>query len=95
MPSKRTKKSERKQWWTVAHFSREGQPVPGLGNFAQRYNTERVLLEDLSYGMKNFHGPRGVYAAMAWQGQVPEREAMNTKAPKFTVYENGSVHVHT
>jgi hypothetical protein len=94
MPSKRTKKSELKQWWTVAHFTREGAPaLPG--DFVQRYQSERVLLEDLTYGMKNFYGPRGLYAAMAWQGQVTKHEALNTKAPKFTVYEDGSVHVHT
>ena len=95
MPAKKPKKSERKQWWTVAHFTREGALAPLNGDFAQRYNSERVLLEDLAHGMKHFYGPRGVYAAMAWQGQVPQYDAMNNKAPKFTVYEDGHVHVHT
>lgn len=99
MPAKKPKKSERKQWWTVAHFTREGSATPSglapVNNFVQRYNSERVLLEDLAHGMKHFYGPRGIYAAMAWQGQVSQYDAMNTKAPKFTVYEDGYVHVHT
>jgi hypothetical protein len=94
MPTKKPKKPERKQWWTVAHFTREGEPV-GNSAFEQRYQSERVLLEDLAHGMKNFYGPRGVFAAMAWQGQLTKHEAQNTIAPKFTVYEDGHVHVHT
>ena len=94
MPTKKPKKAERKQWWTVAHFSREGAPMLH-GDFGQRYQSERVLLEDLTHGMKTFYGPRGVHAAMAWQGQMSRHDAMNTKAPKFTVYADGHVHVHT
>lgn len=95
MPAKKNKKTEHKQWWTTALFNREGVVIPSPANFTQRYCSERVLLEDLAHGMKNFYGPRGVYAVMAWSGQVTEHAALHVKPPKFTVWENGSVHVHT
>jgi hypothetical protein len=95
MPTKKTKKAERKQWWTTAIFNREGALIPLPSNFSARYCSERILLEDLEHGMRTFHGPRGVYATLVWPGQVTALDALHRVPPKFTVWENGTVHVHT
>jgi len=95
MPTKNKTKSERKQWWTIGLFTREGQPFPGHSNFSQVYKSERVLLQDLEHGMKNYYAQRSVYAAMVWIGQVSQDTALHVTPPKFTMYENGQVHVHT
>lgn len=89
-------KPAKKKWYTIAWFTREGQPHPGLRdrNFTKVYKTEKILLEDLSHGMSHFN-PWGAYAVLIWEGQVSEWDAMNNQRPHFQVYENGDVHVVT
>lgn len=85
----------RKRWWTLAWLTREGQPHPAHRpeNFSQVYKDERVLLADLSYGMT--HSNRGAYVAAAWEGRLTEGQAMESRRPKFYVWENGDAHVLT
>jgi len=79
-----------KRWWTLAWLDREGKPCLAHRhqNFVQNYCDERVLLEDLAYGMKNFH--RGAYVVAAWEGQLSEEIAKSRK-PKFYVWPDGHV----
>jgi len=89
-------KPVKKRWYTIAWFTREGQPHPAFRheNFKRVYQTEKDVLQDLSHGMVHFN-PHGAYAAMVWEGQVSEWDAMNNKRPHFQVWENGDVHVVT
>jgi hypothetical protein len=87
-------KKAKKGWYTVAYFTREGNPHPAMrhANFARVYKDRETLLADLVYSMKVEVGHRGSYAAAAWPGQLSEWEAMRgpTK-PLFYVYEGGHV----
>ena len=89
-------KPARKRWYTIAWFTREGQPHPAFRyeNFKKVYQSERDVLQDLSHGMAHFN-PHGAYAAMVWEGSVSERDALNNRRPHFQVYENGDVHIVT
>ena len=85
------KKAKTKQWWTTAYFNREGDVYEGAHSFVQSYKSEEVLLEDLKHGMKNFYGPRGVFAVMAWSGQLSRHDALRTTPPRFTVLSDGEL----
>lgn len=92
----KTKKIGRKSWYTIAWFTREGDPHPAFehSNFTRVYKTEKVLLEDLSYGMVH-HNPHGAYAAMVWEGERSRWDCLNKVRPHFHVYENGDSTVIT
>ena len=83
-----------KRWWTLAWLDRVGQPcvVSPSHQFVQVYKDERVLLEDLVHGMRNFS--RGAYVAAAWEGQLSS-EIARSRRPKFYVWENGETHTFT
>jgi len=89
-------KAAKKKWFTIAWFTREGQPHPAFRheNFKKAYQAEKDVLQDLSHGMSRFN-PHGAYVAMVWEGSVSEHDALNNRRPRFHVYENGDVHVLT
>ena len=89
-------KSGKKRWFTIAWLDREGNPHPAFRheNFKQALRLERDLLDDLSHGMQHFN-PHGAYAAMVWEGKVPEEKAMTQQRPHFQIWENGDVNVLT
>ncbi len=79
----------KRRWWTLAWLDREGVPcLGGDHNFVQVYKDERVLLEDLSHGMRVF--PRQAYVTAAWEGQL-SGEIARSRKPKFYVYQDGHV----
>ncbi len=80
----------KRRWWTLAWLDREGIPLLSERhrNFMQNYCDEKILLEDLCHGMKNFN--RGAYVAAAWEGQLSSEIARSRK-PKFYVYQDGHV----
>jgi hypothetical protein len=93
---KKAKSADRKRWFTIAWFDREGNPHPAFRheNFSRVLRTEKVLLEDLGYGMKNFN-PHGAYVAMVWEGQISQWDAMKNVRPHFQIWENGDSTVVT
>jgi hypothetical protein len=83
-----------RRWWTLAWLDREEAPIlnPPQHNFTQVYKDERVLLEDLAHGMRNFN--RGAYVAAAWEGALSPEIAKSRK-PKFYVWRDGHVQTLT
>ena len=90
------KKAAKKRWFTIAWLDQEGSPHPAFRNenFTRVHRAEKDLLDDLSHGMREFN-PHGAYAALVWEGQIPEWDAMHNSRPHFQIWENGDVNVVT
>lgn len=85
-------KAKKKKWYTIAWLTREGNPHPAFQyqNFTQVFKTEKMLVDDLSYGMISWS--HGSYAAVAWPGQVDKQTALHTNLkPVLQVFEGGIV----
>lgn len=85
----------KRQWFTVAYVTIEGQPCPAhsSSNFTKVYRSLVMLLEDLCYSMSHELGRRGAYAAVVWPGQLSEWEAMHSDIkPLYNVYEDGQIY---
>ena len=89
-------KAERKRWFTIAWFDREGNPHPAFRheNFKQAFREEGSLLDDLSHGMRNFN-PHGAYVSTVWEGRLSKDQALHNIRPHFEVWENGDTTVVT
>jgi hypothetical protein len=88
------KSKRKKQWFTVAYFTAEGQPHPAHqhSNFTRVYRSLDVLLEDLGYSMNHELGHRGAYAAAVWPGELSEWEALHSDVkPLYYVHQGGRV----
>jgi hypothetical protein len=93
MSKSRKKSAEKKQWFTVAYLTREGIPHPAHhGNFSRRYQSTRILLEDLVYSMTHEISRRGAYVASIWPGEISEWEALHgATKPLYYVFESGII----
>ena len=93
---KKTKSADRKRWFTIVWFDREGNPHPAFRyeNFKRVWKTEKALLDDLSRGMQIFN-PHGAYVAMVWEGRLSREQALDQERPHFQIWENGDVNVVT
>jgi hypothetical protein len=88
------KSRAKKYWYTVAYFTREGQPHPAhtASNFAQWYGQLAVHRDTLQRVMSSDVLRRGAYAAALWAGQLSPHVAVHGPAkPLMYVYEDGRV----
>lgn len=92
--SKPTNKNKPRKWYTVAYFTREGQPHPAyqLKNFTRHHIQLSLLVSDLRASFAP-NLLRGAYAAVVWEGQLDQWAALHdpTKIPVKYVLEDGSI----
>ena len=85
-------KKSKRDWYTYAFFTREGQPHPAhrLRNFTRWHGQLSTLLADLSHGMRVEDVHRGAHAVAVWPGQLDQWTAMNSDVkPLYYVHEGG------